>query len=133
MSILSEPLSRLSLGKSQRIGNLAMTPVLGEPFSSLRYLTLDEALGQGVAHVREVSESGIVGEVLFVNESDRPVLLLDGEELVGAKQNRILNLTVLAHQRMTIRLPVSCVGAGRWHDATGAGFKSAGRCGAFTE
>jgi hypothetical protein len=24
------------------------------------------------------------------------VLLLDGEELVGAKQNRVLNLTVLA-------------------------------------
>lgn len=53
-------------------------------------------------------------ELKFVNECDRPVLLLDGEELVGAKQNRILNLSVLAPPRKTIIIPVSCVEAGRW-------------------
>ena len=35
----------------------------------------------------------------------RPLLLLDGEQLVGAKQNRILNMTVLvaAQSEVTIR------------------------------
>ena len=37
-----------------------------------------------------------------------------GEELVGAKQNRILNLTILAPPKQSIVIPVSCVEAGRW-------------------
>jgi hypothetical protein len=53
-----------------------------------------------------------------VNDSDRAVLLLDGEELVGAKQNRILNLTILAPAKAAITIPVSCVEAGRWSHAT---------------
>ncbi len=54
------------------------------------YLTLDEALAAKTATVTEVSESGSVPELYFQNEGDLPVLLLDGEELVGAKQNRVL-------------------------------------------
>src|SRR5262249_20602031 len=42
------------------------------------------------------------------------VLLYDGEELVGAKQNRILNVTVLVAEHSTVRIPVSCVEEGRW-------------------
>ncbi|MCU0934369.1 MAG: hypothetical protein MUE86_08070, partial [Thiobacillaceae bacterium] len=65
-------------------------------------------------------------ELKFINEGLRPVLLLDGEELVGAKQNRILNLTVLAPAQQTIIIPVSCVEAGRWH-ASSAEFSGARR------
>ena len=42
-------------------------------------------------------------------------LVLDGEELVGAKQNRIANLTILVPAESRLNLPVSCVEAGRWH------------------
>jgi hypothetical protein len=42
------------------------------------------------------------------------LLLLDGEELVGAKQNRILNTTVLVDAHVTVTIPVSCVEQGRW-------------------
>jgi hypothetical protein len=38
---------------------------------------------------------------------------LDGEELIGAKQNRIVNLTVLVAAGQTLHIPVSCVEAGR--------------------
>ena len=43
------------------------------------------------------------------------MLLLDGEELLGAKQNRVLNLTILAPAHQTCVIPVSCVESGRWH------------------
>ena len=89
-------------------------------------MLLEEALEQKCARVNEVSQSGSVPELKFTNDCERPVLLMDGEELVGAKQNRILNLTVLAPAGKTIIIPVSCVEAGRWQ-ARSAEFSVAGR------
>jgi hypothetical protein len=39
---------------------------------------------------------------------------MDGEELVGAKQNRVLNLSLMIPAGETIIIPVSCVESGRW-------------------
>src|SRR5204862_5440348 len=70
-------------------------------------------------------EAGDVGELAVRNPLDLGVLLYDGEELVGAKQNRILNLTVLLAAGSTTRIPVSCVEHGRWSSGGGR-FRSAG-------
>ena len=53
-------------------------------------------------------------ELAVTNPTDANVLLYDGEELLGAKQNRILNITVLVAARSTTPIPVSCVEEGRW-------------------
>ncbi|MBV9083968.1 MAG: hypothetical protein JOZ62_14920, partial [Acidobacteriaceae bacterium] len=76
------------------------------------------AIAQGLARVTELTADGSVPELRFENDSDQPVLLLDGEELIGAKQNRILNVTVLAPAKQAIVIPVSCVESGRWNMAT---------------
>ena len=73
-----------------------------------------------------MSESGRVPELTIVNDGPVPVLLLDGEELVGAKQNRIVNLTILVPPHTRLPLPVSCVEAGRWVHRSRA-FAAAGR------
>ena len=49
-----------------------------------------------------------------MNEGARPVFILDGEELVGAKQNRIVNLSVMIPAKAETLIPVSCVEQGRW-------------------
>ena len=126
MSVITEHLSKISIGEAQVRHNLCMYPLLMEGDAEPAYRLLDEALAQKCARVTEVSESGSVPELKFTNDCDRPVLLMDGEELVGAKQNRILNLTVLAPAGKTIIIPVSCVEAGRWH-ARSAEFSVAGR------
>lgn len=115
MSIISESLSQISIGEPQVHQNLAMFPLLIESETKSDYLLLDDALAQGCARVTEISESGSVPELKFDNRCDQSVLLIDGEELVGAKQNRILNLSVLAPAGQTIVIPVSCVEAGRWN------------------
>ena len=79
------------------------------------YLTLGEAIKTKTVHIEEISEQGSVPEILFENSDDVPVLLLDGQELIGAKQHRILNLTILVPARSTLAIPVSCVEGGRWH------------------
>lgn len=77
------------------------------------YVTLDEALPRGL-RITETSEAGSVPELVVENPLEARVLLYDGEELVGAKQNRILNVTVLVEARTNLTIPVSCVEQGRW-------------------
>ncbi|MCY4264006.1 MAG: hypothetical protein OXE78_04025 [Gammaproteobacteria bacterium] len=115
MSTVAERLSTVSFGEAQKHQNLTMIPLLAEGPAQPDYRLLDEAISSGSARVTEVSDSGSVPELKFTNDGDQPVLLLDGEELIGAKQNRILNLTVLAPANESIVIPVSCVEAGRWH------------------
>jgi len=45
--------------------------------------------------IAETSESGSVPELVVENPLAERVLLYDGEELLGAKQNRILDVSVL--------------------------------------
>ncbi|MFW6106974.1 MAG: ARPP-1 family domain-containing protein, partial [bacterium] len=96
--------------------NLTLVPLRGEGHQARfqDYILASEAIDAGVLTVTEVDESGTVPELLAVNDADRPVLLIDGEELQGAKQNRILNTSVLLPPKSKTRIPVSCVEEGRW-------------------
>jgi hypothetical protein len=126
MEIIKNKLEQIKIGQETSFRNLTLVPLLNGGIGQPDYLTLDEALSQGVAKITEVSEGGSVPELKLVNDSDRAVFLMDGEELVGAKQNRILNLTILAPAQETLLIPVSCVEQGRWSYAS-AEFSSAPR------
>ena len=126
MSIIHDLLKMIEIGSPTTFEHLTMYPLLGTSEQKLAYITLDEALAAKTASVTEVSESGSVPDLLFRNDGDIPVLLLDGEELIGAKQNRVLNLSILASANKTIAIPVSCVEAGRWSRRTPE-FQSSGR------
>ena len=119
MRTLKEELAGVEFGKEQQFRNLTVCPLLrpgtqAEP----EYLLLEEAIASGAARVTEVNGGGSVPELRLENRGERPVLLLDGEELVGAKQNRVLNLTILAAPKQATAIPVSCVEAGRWQMKT---------------
>jgi hypothetical protein len=126
MDAIIAALDHLELGMPVTAANLTMYPLLVPDESAPGYLTLDEALAAGLASVTEVSEAGSVPELLVKNHARMPILILDGEELVGAKQNRIVNLTILVAAGQTLHIPVSCVEAGRWARRSRE-FASAGR------
>ncbi len=78
------------------------------------YATLDEALEQKALEVTEVDTSGRVPTIKVVNKSQRMVFLMAGEELVGGKQNRVLNASMMVPAKGEMPIPVTCVERGRW-------------------
>lgn len=90
------------------------SPVLASDAGEPDYLILEEALTQGAVEVTEVSQGGSVPDLKLLNKSANKLLVVDGEELVGAKQNRILNATFLIASNTEVIIPVSCVEQGRW-------------------
>jgi hypothetical protein len=98
-------------------------PIRGNSASSIDYLLVDDALAAEKVVVEEVSEDGSVPELRMTNFSNRVVLVVDGTELVGAKQNRIVNASFLIPPESITRIPVSGVEQGRWH-YRGREFKS---------
>ncbi|MDI6844974.1 MAG: hypothetical protein QME28_02430 [Candidatus Saccharicenans sp.] len=97
---------------------MALFPLKSQLPEGPDYITFSEALEQGVLEVTEVGPEGFVPELKAINRGKKAVLLLDGEELKGAKQNRVLNTTILVPGKSTITIPVSCVEAHRWHGQT---------------
>jgi len=96
--------------------NLTIFPIFssGPPTDEVDYLLSDEAVGAGSVTVEEINESGSVPTLMVTNRGDHRVLFLEGEELRGAKQNRVLNTSVLIGARTKATIPVSCVEQGRW-------------------
>jgi ARG and Rhodanese-Phosphatase-superfamily-associated Protein domain len=114
-AVIQGYLDKVKVGRKQTYRNLVVFPLLSGYTTALDYITLDEALAEGLIEVTEVSQGGTVPELKVVNKSPRMVLIVDGEELVGAKQNRIVNTTILIQAKSTTVIPVSCVEQGRWH------------------
>jgi hypothetical protein len=80
----------------------------------LDYLTLDESLAAQCIEITEFTEAGQVPVIRIVNRSEHMVFLMAGEQLVGCKQNRVLNASIIVPAHSEMPLPVSCVERGRW-------------------
>ncbi len=120
MISFEEEFRSVDTGAPVHFRNLTLFPLMRPTRAGAapNYLLLEDAVQRGLARITEVNGGGSVPELRFENGAERPVLLFDGEELIGAKQNRVLNLTILAPAKQTIVIPVSCVEAGRWHMET---------------
>ncbi len=92
--ILQDALTKVTPGPLIGFGGLTIAPLLRFDAADPDWLTLDEAIAAGSLTVTEVSQAGSVPTLRVVNGGERAVLLLDSEELVGAKQNRVLNTSV---------------------------------------
>lgn len=112
--IISDFISQIHFREAQCFQNMQVIQLFSDVEECLYYLTLKEALEKKLLLIQEVSTGGSVPELKVINHSDDPVLLLDGEELSGAKQNRVLNTTILVKGNSEVIIPVSCTEQGRW-------------------
>ena len=102
----------IELLKPQVHENLAIIPLKTEK-SYIDILTLKKGFELGLAEVKECDNSQ-VNTLIVKNKAVTPLILIDGEEVVGGDQNRIVNATILIDAKSEMGIPVSCTEKGRW-------------------
>jgi hypothetical protein len=102
------------VGSPVRYQALSVFPLFAETGQPVEYQLSEEALSAATVLVQEIGEQGTVPELIVENKGATRVLFLEGEQLVGAKQNRVLNTSILVPARAQTKIPVSCVEQGRW-------------------
>ena len=114
-----EWLGGLGVGEGTAHEGMTLFPVTAKPGQTpvLEYRTLAEGIAEGWLVVTE-RPSASVPELVLINRGTTMALILDGEEIVGGKQNRIVNASFLAAAGSEVLLPVTCVEHGRWHDVS---------------
>jgi len=122
--LITDFISGIDFGEVQSFKNLKIIPLFRKGEEGLVYLTLKEALEKRLLVIKEVSTEASVPELKVINNADVSVLLLDGEELAGAKQNRVLNTSILVKKKSGLIIPVSCTEQGRWSYQTDEFFNS---------
>jgi hypothetical protein len=111
---LLDTLKRVELKGHQQYGSLEVFHLCWPAGNGLDYVTLDEALEAQWIKVTEFTAAGQVSRIKIINRSDRMVFLMAGEQLVGCKQNRVLNASIMVASHTEMPLPVTCVERGRW-------------------
>lgn len=111
-------LSAVKFGDIQQFKAMVTIPLFTKINENYKYLTLKEALDKELLTVKEIDHGGSVPELKVINKGNIPVFLLDGEELIGAKQNRVLNTSILLKAKFETIIPVSCTEEGRWSHTT---------------
>ena len=82
-------------------------------------LSFPFAMKNNLAEVQEVTEKGSIGNLKLSNKSDKKILVLGSEILVGnkLKQDRVVDETVIIPENSTTTLRVSCCEKNRWSPA----------------
>ena len=123
-------------------GSLTVFPVVsGVSHDTSEFITLDEGIRSGAVIVSEGGnirglirrggrpipvDSARVNQLVLVNNSDKPLLLLAGEIVTGGKQDRVVGKDrIVPAQSDPVELGVFCVEPGRWTGVSSQ-FKSLG-------
>lgn len=102
----------IELLKPQTHENITIIPIKTEK-TYIDILTLKKGLELGLVEIKEC-ENSQVNTLIVKNESVTPLILIDGEEVVGGDQNRIVNSTILIDAKSEMKIPVSCSEKNRW-------------------
>ena len=98
------------------LGGLKLYPISFDnqniPF---KICTFDQLHDLEKIEANEIGEQGIVGKIQINNKSDDYLVIFDGEAIIGAKQNRISEQTVIILPNTKTVIPVNCVERGRWN------------------
>ena len=112
-------LGRLRLGEAQAAEPYSVYPVcLEEAGPAPQLLLTHQAIEARVLEILEEGE-GNVQALTARNTGKQPVVILEGDTLVGCKQNRVVARSVILAPGADVTIPVGCMEQGRWSWKTG--------------
>lgn len=111
--LVKEWLEGLEWGEPQVAGEaLIVFPLILPSTDGERdYLTLEEAFERELV---EIPESGEVPRIVVKVKGEKPVLVVEGDVIVGGWQDRTVNISLMLGPKREHAIPVSCVEEGRW-------------------
>jgi hypothetical protein len=104
----------MTFGEPQSDQGFTLIPIIAVDAPALEYRAAGAAIAEGRLQCREIEAGARVPEIDVQNESESLLLLLSGEELKGARQNRVVNTSILIPGKSKLTIPVSCTEHGRW-------------------
>ncbi|MFV1988933.1 MAG: ARPP-1 family domain-containing protein [Gemmatimonadota bacterium] len=109
------PSLKLAPGTPHTLHGMTVFPLLSLDPVELPYILPEEAIADGALTISEIGDQGSVPQLLALNEGKVDILVLDGAQLIGAKQNRMASRTFVLPAGSKTSIPVSCIEQGRWH------------------
>ena len=114
-SSLFKDLNNFKIHSPHYVGGIKLFPVSFDKQNLDNKISLlDNSFDKKEIEAFEVSTEGVVGQVGIKNKSESFVLILDGEAIAGAKQNRISQTTIILNPFSETIIPVNCIERGRW-------------------
>lgn len=113
VTAMTASLDEFELLEAQVHKNVAIVPIKTPVNHKIDLLTLKKGFELGLVDVKECEHS-TVNTIIVENKSVVPLLLVDGEEIVGGDQNRIIDATILIAPQSEMKIPVNCTEHGRW-------------------
>ena len=104
---------RLELGRPVLLGNMLIVPVLGDD-GCIETITLEEGLSKGAS----LRETGSIERVIVENSTEELLFVMDGEELIGERQDRMALFSTVVEKGEEFELPVVCIEKNRWEGDT---------------
>ena len=104
------------VGEPKQKNNIVVFFLSSKEHTNYDLLSFPYAMKNNLAEVKEVNEKGSIGNLKLSNKSDKKLLVLGSEILLGnkLKQDRVVDETVIVPENSTTTLRVSCCEKNRW-------------------
>jgi len=109
LAVFRDRIQDIILGDPVAVSDLTIFPLYWPEIEAPRYVSLAEATQAELASLEEVKEFGDVPKLRLTNKGRQPLLVVEGEILVGATQNYVANIPVMIPTESTLELSVGSV------------------------
>ena len=125
MKICKNLLSHYTLKKLLNLQNINIYLLSIKSEGSIKGMRLlDELINSNTALVKELDHNERIDRVKIYNNSFYDLLLLSGDIIIGAKQNRMIMDNTIIKSKNNLEVPVSCVEKNRWHYQSNRNFNA---------